>query len=334
MTARYRPLVQCGHARPDDALPLAGGPRWFSQCVRHTRGEAVTVVSVCEVPQDVLARLTAPREPVAGLSMDGPRIMGILNVTPDSFSDGGTDASAQESIARAHRMLKEGADILDIGGESTRPGAPEVPVDEEIARVVPVTEALKGVPISIDTRKAAVARAAAEAGATLINDVSGLVFDPEMTEFCASSRLPVCVMHMRGTPETMSAETDYADVLLDVYDFLETQVHALEHAGLPREKIVVDPGIGFAKTLDQNLALLHGLSLFHGLGCAILLGVSRKGFIGKLSGETEAAKRFPGSIATALAGVAQGAQIIRVHDVRETRQALTLWQAVEEGGQE
>ncbi|WP_353472992.1 dihydropteroate synthase [Salipiger sp. H15] len=332
MTARYRPLVQTGHARPDGALPLAGGPRWFTHCARHARGDAVRVVAAAEVPQDVLARLTAPREPVAGLSMDGTRIMGILNVTPDSFSDGGTDASTEDSIARARQMLADGAEILDIGGESTRPGAPEVPTEEEIARVVPVTAALKGVPISVDTRKAAVARAAAEAGATLINDVSGLVFDPEMTEFCASARLPVCVMHMRGTPETMAAETDYEDVLLDVYDFLERQVHALEHAGLPRGKIVVDPGIGFAKTLEQNLALLNGLSLFHGLGCAILLGVSRKGFIGRISGETEAARRFPGSIAVALAGVAQGAQIIRVHDVAETRQALALWQAVAEGG--
>lgn len=332
MTARYRPLVQTATPRPEDALPLAGGPHWFTHCARHARGAPVTVIPAAEVPQDVLARLTAPREPVAGLSMQGCRIMGILNVTPDSFSDGGTDGSVAESIARARQMLDDGAEILDIGGESTRPGAPEVPVDEEIARVVPVTEALKGVPISVDTRKAAVARAAAEAGATLINDVSGLVFDPEMTEFCASARLPVCVMHMRGTPETMTAETDYEDVLLDVYDFLETQIHALEHAGLPREKIVVDPGIGFAKTLEQNLALLNGLSIFHGLGCAILLGVSRKGFIGKLSGEGDAAQRFPGSIAVALAGAAQGIQIIRVHDVPQTRQALTLWQAVEEGG--
>ena len=280
---------------------------------------------------EALARFTARRPSLLGLPMDRAQIMGILNVTPDSFSDGGMDGTAEEAALRGRRLMKEGADILDIGGESTRPGSRLVADGEETSRTQPVIRALAGMPISIDTRKVAVARAAIRAGASLVNDVSGLTHDPEMMPLVVDNGLPVCIMHTQGDPQTMQDDPSYEDVLLDVYDFLEEQVETLVAAGLPRKKIIVDPGIGFGKTQAHNLALLSGLSLFHGLGCPILLGVSRKGFIGRIGGAPEARDRAPGSIAVALAGVAQGVQILRVHDVAATRQALALWQAVEQG---
>jgi dihydropteroate synthase len=206
-----------------------------------------------------------------------------------------------------------------------------VPADEEITRTRPVIEAIRAETnalISIDTRKTAVAKAACEAGAGLVNDVSGLTFDPELAPFCAGLGAPVCVMHMQGDPATMQDNPVYENVVLDVYDFLAGQIERLEALGLNRDLIIVDPGIGFGKTEDHNLALLRNLSLFHGLGCPILLGVSRKGFIGSIGQEPRKTARAPGSIAVALDGLSQGVQIIRVHDVAETAQALRLWAAV------
>ncbi|MCR8550695.1 dihydropteroate synthase [Salipiger sp. P9] len=330
----FRPLVRSDAPRPDDALPLAGGPLWFTHVARHRRDGPVTRLPASTLPAPERARLTAPRPPLLGLAMDRPQIMGILNVTPDSFSDGGSDRSAAEAALRGRRLIGEGADLLDIGGESTRPGAETVPLGEEIARTEPVIRALAGVPISIDTRKAPVARAAIRAGAALINDVSGLTYDPALADYCIDHSLPVCIMHSQGGPETMQDDPRYDDVLLDVYDFLETQIGMLEARGLKRDKIVIDPGIGFGKTQAHNLALLNGLSLFHGLGCPILLGVSRKGFIGRIGQAPDPKDRAPGSIAVALAGIAQGVQIVRVHDVAATRQALALWQAVGQGGRD
>lgn len=263
--------------------------------------------------------------------MEHPQIMGILNATPDSFSDGGLYDSAAPAAAAAEQMLQNGASILDIGGESTRPGASYVPEEEEIARTRPVIEAIRAKTqalISIDTRKAAVARAAWGSGAGLINDVSGFTFDAQLAPFCAEVDAPVCVMHMQGDPATMQDDPQYENVVLDVYDFLDGMVAQLEHLGLRRDQIIIDPGIGFGKTQDHNLALLQNLSLFHGIGCPILLGVSRKGFIGQIGQEPRKDARAPGSIAVALAGLSQGVQILRVHDVAETAQALRLWAAV------
>ena len=327
----YRPLVRRDDPRPETALPLAGGRGWFAHCARHRRDGSVTRVPARDVPQDILARLTAPRLPLAGLALDRTRIMGILNVTPDSFSDGGLDDGPAAAVARAARLVADGAEILDVGGESTRPGALAVSEADEIARTSPVIADLGGVPISIDTRKRRVAEAAVAAGAAIVNDVAGLTFDPGLADFVAEAGLPVCVMHSRGDPATMQDDPRYDDVLLDVYDFLEERVEMLESKGLPRDRIIVDPGIGFGKTQAHNLALLNGLALFHGLGCAILLGASRKGFIGRIGAEPEPAKRASGSVAVALAGLAQGIQIIRVHDVAETRQAFALWHAIEDG---
>ncbi|MGP3698738.1 dihydropteroate synthase [Rhodobacter sp. NSM] len=328
----FRPIPIADAARPPDALPLAGGPLFFDRVECLERGRAPEIIPAAELDAAALAPLTAPREPVAGLPMDRPQIMGILNVTPDSFSDGGRFAALPEALAQAQRLVADGADMLDIGGESTRPGAAEVDPAEEIRRTVPVIEMLRGqgleTPVSIDTRKAAVAEAALKAGADLVNDVAALTWDMGLAGVVADRQAPVCLMHAQGTPQTMQDDPHYEDVLLDVYDWLAERIAAAEAAGIPKARIVTDPGIGFGKTAGHNLALLRRLSLFHGLGCPILLGASRKRFIGTLSGEPVADRRIAGSIAVALAGAAQGAQILRVHDVRETRQALVLWQAV------
>ena len=234
------------------------------------------------------------------------------------------------------RLMAAGAEIIDIGGESTRPGAVEVEVAEEITRTAPVIAALRegglDLPLSIDTRKSAVAQAALQAGASWVNDVTALRFDPQMAGLVAAHNVPVILMHSIETPATMQADPYYDDVLLDVYDALAARVAAAEAAGIARANIAIDPGIGFGKTLAHNLALLQRLSLFHNLGLPVLLGASRKRFIGTIGQEAEAARRMPGSLAVALWGVSQGVQMIRVHDVAETRQALSLWQATTQGG--
>ena len=330
----YRPLVQTGQKRPPDAVSLAGGPCWFTQVEVLQRAQEPYFVEAARLPADVLMRLEDARAPIAGIGLETPRLMGILNVTPDSFSDGGRFNGGAMALQHAQAMASSGADIIDIGGESTRPGAHEVPRDAEIARTTPVIKAVRSVletPISIDTRKAEVAKAACDAGATMVNDVSGFTFDTGLAPFCAARDLPVFVMHSQGGPETMQDNPSYEDVVFDVYDFLEGRIQNLMEAGLPRERIVVDPGIGFGKKIEHNLALLANLSVFHSLGCAILLGVSRKGFIHKIGGAEEPDARMPGSIAVGLAGVAQGVQLLRVHDVAETKQALKLWLAAIRG---
>ncbi|KFI27103.1 dihydropteroate synthase [Haematobacter massiliensis] len=327
----WRPIVMSDPAMPETALPLAGGPLWFDRVEMWERGGPRSLLPACDLPPEMRARLTEPRAPVWGLTLDHPVVMGILNVTPDSFSDGGRHDAPDAALNHARSMIAAGAGVIDIGGESTRPGAPEVPAREEIARTEPVIAALSAgtaVPLSIDTRKAVVARVAVAAGAALVNDVTGLDFDPGMAAAVAETGAALCLMHSRGTPETMNNLTLYDDVLADVYDWLEAAVARAEGAGIPRSRIVVDPGIGFAKTAEQNIALLRGLSLFHGLGCGLLLGVSRKRFIGTIGGASEPRQRMPGSIAVALAGAGQGAQILRVHDVAETVQALRLWRAM------
>lgn len=330
----FRPIPICDVARPAGALPLAGGWAWFDQVELLRRGAGPVVLPVREVPQDWLEHLTAPRPSVAGLTMGCPRLMGILNVTPDSFSDGGRFIDAPTAVDHVRAMLAEGADLIDIGGESTRPGAAYVPEADETARVLPVLQAVSRLAsVSLDTRKAGVAKSGLAAGAVMINDVSALAHDPAMASVLGASDVPICLMHSIGTPQDMQDDPQYGDVLLDVYDALAERIDFAVKAGIARQRIIVDPGIGFGKTQAHNLALLQRLSLFHGLGCPILLGVSRKRFIGTIGQEPEAAKRAPGSMAVALAGVMQGAQILRVHDVGMTRQALRLWQAVTGMGQ-
>ncbi|MBY6162259.1 dihydropteroate synthase [Mameliella alba] len=334
MSAYYRPIVSFDSVRPPGALDLAGGPGWFAEAVCHRRDAPPQIVPASTIPEDWRDRLASRRPPMAGMVFDSPRIMGILNVTPDSFSDGGSHQSAARAVDRAREMVKAGANIIDIGGESTRPGALPVPRESEIARVEPVITALYReltVPMSIDTRKSAVADAAVNAGAALVNDVSGFTYDPMLARYCLDKGVPVCVMHARGDPETMQNDPRYEDVLLDVYDFLAAQVAMLEEMGIPRGRIIVDPGIGFGKNIEHNLTLLRDVALFHGIGCPVLVGASRKGFIGKITGASPAVERISGSVAVAQAAVAQGVQIVRVHDVSETAQALAMWRAISRG---
>lgn len=307
-----------------EARPLAGGPLAFALV---ESGSDIRASSSLPATHPLIAA----RSPWAGFDLSRPVIMGIVNVTPDSFSDGGDHDSALAAIAHGRRLLAEGADILDIGGESTRPGAAPVPVDVEIARVVPVirTLAAEGAVISIDTRHAAVMQAAAEAGARIINDVTALTGDPDSLSVAAATGLPVVLMHIKGEPQTMQVAPHYADVTAEVFDWLAARIDAATAAGIARSMIAIDPGIGFGKDLTHNVDLLARTGVLHGLGCPILIGVSRKRFIAGLSKGEAPKDRVPGSLATALHTLGQGAQILRVHDVAATVQAVAVWQALQ-----
>ncbi len=260
-------------------------------------------------------------------------IMGILNLTPDSFYDGGRRGDALEAIRDGIAMAEGGAEIIDIGGESTRPGSRPLSRDEELARVLPVLRGLRRelkVPISIDTYKSTVAQAALEAGADIINDISALRFDPEMISVVAREQVPVVLMHMQGTPRTMQAEPRYGDVVYEVRDFLASRLAEALHKGIAAPGIVIDPGIGFGKTLEHNLALLRALPVFAALGQPLLIGASRKAFIGKIL-DLDVDERLEGSLAAAVAAILNGANILRVHDVRETVRAARIADAIRYG---
>lgn len=256
--------------------------------------------------------------------------MGIVNVTPDSFFDGGRHADHERGIAHGRRLLAEGADILDIGGESTRPGSAPTSPEDERARVLPVIEALigDGAVVSIDSRRASVMRAAVQAGARIVNDVTALTHDPEALDVVAATQSSVVLMHMQGEPATMQKAPHYDDAPAEVAAYLSARVAACRAAGIPGECIAVDPGIGFGKTFTHNLQILAKLEHLRRLGVAVVVGVSRKGFIGGLSRKEPADERLPGSLAAALSAVHHGAHIVRVHDVAATAQALTIWQAI------
>lgn len=259
--------------------------------------------------------------------------MGILNVTPDSFSDGGRYLDPDKAIARGVQLALEGADIIDIGGESTRPGARPVSVEEELERVIPVIRGLRralSISLSIDTYKADVAKKALEAGADLVNDISALRFDPAMVSLVASERVPVVLMHMQGTPQTMQEKPQYRDVVAEVRKFLQSRVQFAVSMGVDRAQIIIDPGIGFGKELDHNLALLRGMPALASLGQPILVGPSRKTFIGKLL-DVGSEERLEGSLAAAVAAVLGGANMIRMHDVGEARRAIRIADAIRFG---
>ena len=267
----------------------------------------------------------------AGFTLDRPIVMGILNITPDSFSDGGTAAlDAGRAVEAGHRMTADGADIIDVGGESTRPGAPRVAPAEEQERVLPVVRALAktGLVVSIDTRNAATMAAALDAGARIVNDVSGLSHDPGAAPLVAARNCPVVIMHMRGTPATMQAHAQYDDVVAEVAAELSARVAAAEVAGVRHDQIMLDPGIGFAKKGTHSIELLRRLPAIVALGYPLLVGLSRKAFIGRLSGVDAPTERVAGSVAGALLAVAKGASAVRVHDVGETVQALRVWRAL------
>jgi dihydropteroate synthase len=335
LTSYLRPAVL--HAGGDAAalaaagraVPLLGGPfacslaeaiEWAPGRLR--RGTWAAAVEV-EWPRAFTSARPAP--------FDRPRLMGILNVTPDSFSDGGDHLDPAAAVEHGLRLAAEGADIVDVGGESTRPGATPVPVAEELRRVLPVVERLAtaGVRVSIDTRKAEVMRAAAAAGARIINDVSGLTHDPASLETAAGSGAFVVLMHLAGEPATMNvAPPRYERCALEVFDWLKARVGACEAAGIPRGRLTVDPGLCFGKHEPENLDLLRNLALFHGLGCPVMIGASRKGWTAAIEAGWPPRERLPATLAATQWALGQGVQLFRVHDVAAHRQLLTAWQAL------
>lgn len=327
---------------------LAGGMLWFAAVERVTTegnrrvsSELVAVERVEELlalgseAEQAWRNLTSPRAPLRlrerVVRLDQPQVAGILNVTPDSFSDGGRFGGGDCAVQAGFAMAEAGAAIVDVGGESTRPGAKPIWEGDEIERVLPAVTRLAagGTAISIDTRKSAVMGAAIGAGAAMVNDVSALTYDDMAAGLVANAGCPVVLMHHKGPPETMQQAPVYdRPVPLEVYDWLEARIAAAEAAGIEKARIVVDPGIGFGKTVQHNLDLMNGLALLHGLGCPIMIGASRKRMIGALSAEAPADARLPGSLALALKAVDQGAQLLRVHDVPETVQALRIWRGL------
>ncbi|WP_242184240.1 dihydropteroate synthase [Sphingomonas sp. CARO-RG-8B-R24-01] len=344
MTLHLRPVqfVDTPVGRDGEVARLAGGMLWFAAYEVIEAGERRTVpVTVLDrLLQDdraarLHARITAPRPALTlgarTLRFDQPSVAAILNVTPDSFSDGGTHADDPAAAASAGvAMAAAGAALIDVGGESTRPGAPVVWEGDEIARVVPVVERLarSGTLVSIDTRKAGVMEAALAAGAAIVNDVAALLWDDRALDVVARAQCPVVLMHSPDPAAGGHGGSGYGNVLTDVFDWLDARIDAVVAGGVARDRIIVDPGIGFGKSLSDNLALINGLTLFHGLGCPILLGASRKRMIGALSNEAPADARLGGSLALALKGIEAGVQLLRVHDVAETVQAVRVWRGL------
>jgi dihydropteroate synthase len=324
---------------------LAGGLNWFAAVelihVEHGRrvsAELAPVEGVEDRFDDDLAvqwqALTSARAPLhlgeRIVRLDQPQVMGIVNTTPDSFSDGGQLADAAAAAEAGAQMAADGAAIIDVGGESTRPGAQAVWEGDEVERIGPVIRQLAsgGAAVSADTRKADVMAAAMEAGARMINDVSALTYDGRSAGVIAASEVLVVLMHHKGAPEVMQEDPRYDDVLVEVYEWLEERIEAAVGAGIDRSRILIDPGFGFGKNVAHNLELMNGLALLHSLGCPVMVGASRKRTIGALSGEAPVDKRLGGSIAFALKAVEQGAQMVRVHDVFETVQALRVWRGL------
>jgi dihydropteroate synthase len=318
---------------------LAGGLQFFSavEIIGPGRSQLVPVEGIearlDDAGRAIWANVTATRPPLTlgerVIRLDQPQAVGIVNVTPDSFSGDGRETEA--AIDLGHAMAAAGAALIDVGGESTRPGAKPVWEGDEAERIFPVVRALAlaGTAVSVDTRKALVMEQALAAGAAMVNDVSALTWDPRAAEVVAQAACPVVLMHHQGAPETMQDNPKYArPVLLEIYDWLEARIAAAVAAGIARERIIVDPGFGFGKNVQHNLALLNGLAMLHGLGCPVMLGASRKRTIGALANEAPADRRLAGSLALALKAAGQGAQLIRVHDVPETVQALRVWRGL------
>ena len=325
------------------AMRLAGGPLAFSSCVvtlAGPRGPVRAAAGLAEIVdwaagegatlagavRDRLDRIARERPPFAGLSLDRARLIGVVNVTPDSFSDGGERFAAGDAIAAGRALAKAGADLIDVGGESTRPGAAPVDAAIECGRVLPVIRALAadGIAVSVDTRRAGVMAAAIEAGAVVVNDVSALGFDPASAATVAAGGAAAILMHMRGEPATMQDAPAYGDAPYEVFRWLDARAAAAREAGIPAGSIAVDPGIGFGKNDDHNAAILGAIGLFHATGRPVVLGASRKSFIGRISRGEAPGARLPGSLAAVAAAALQGVQLFRVHDVAETRQALAV----------
>ncbi len=321
-----------------EVIAVEGGVRtqsWLVPVDRLDQALGSLTSDQHEKARQTIANVTRPRSALQLgariVRLDQPQVMGILNMTPDSFSGGSAHLNDPSAAAdQAYTMTKEGAAIIDIGGESTRPGASMVWEEDEKKRVLPVIQALaaSGTALSLDTRKAGVMEDGLTAGAHMINDVSALLFEPRSVDVVKASGCPVVLMHYPGTAEHPHEQDHYNDPLIEIYDWLESRVEAIVAAGVARDRIILDPGIGFGKNVGHNLSIINGLALLHGLGCPILLGVSRKRLIGALSAEAPTDQRLPGSLTLAMKGVEQGAQIIRVHDVPETIQAIRVWRGL------
>ncbi len=334
--AVLHPLVTAGTAA--GARTLAGGWAAFREVedLADAGGSPPRRMDAGEAEArhpERMAALASPRPPFAGVGLGRPRLVAVVNVTPDSFSDGGDCADPGRAVERVGELASAGASLVDIGGESTRPGASGVPVREELRRVLPVVEAAArlGLPVSVDTRRAEVMREAVAAGASVVNDVSALAGDDGALEAVAGSSASVVLVHMQGTPATMQAAPRYRLASADVFGWLGKRVAACAAAGIDRGRICVDPGIGFGKTDAHNVEILDRAALFHGLGCAVMFGVSRKSFIGRLAGVARPADRLAGTVMATAVALSRGIQLHRVHDVAEMRQALDVWQALADG---
>jgi len=338
-------LVDSPFGHDGKVARLAGGLNWFglAELIRvdgskRISSEIVSVEGIEARFDEAMAadwkRITSPRAVLQlgerTIRLDQPQVMGIINATPDSFSDGGSYSDAAAAAEAGAQMAAAGAAIIDVGGESTRPGAATVWEGDEIERVLPVVQQLAagGNAVAIDTRKSGVMSAAIGAGAKLVNDVSALTWDEQSAGVIAKAGVVAVLMHHQGDPQTMQKDPRYDDVLVEVFQWLDERIEAAERAGIARDKFVIDPGIGFGKTVAHNLELINGLALLHGLGCPIVFGASRKRMIGALANEAPTDARLAGSLALALKAVEQGAQIVRVHDVPETVQAMKIWRGL------
>ena len=325
----FFPEINYGRSGFEKFHKIYGGTTVFNSFRVIQRNKKPRVISTSEVKEEFLNRFTSKPTSILGLSFETPAIMGILNVTPDSFYDGEKFFTEKQFVEKGLRLLKIGCAVLDIGGESTRPGAKEVSSTIEIERIMGVIKKIKkSVPsaiISVDTRKSIVAEKALEAGASMVNDISAGSFDKEMFEVVAKHRAGICLMHSQGLPENMQNKPHYDEILLDLYDYFEEKIAEAQSKGIPREKIVIDPGLGFGKKLHHNLEIINKMSLFLGLGLPVMIGISRKSFIGEIISEREPSERLIGSVAAMLTTLNRGVNIVRVHDVKEAADAIKVW---------
>ncbi len=325
----FFPEINNLQGREENFFTIYGGNIIFNSFRVVERNKSSRVISTSEVTKEFLSRFTSKPTSTLGLNFETPLVMGILNVTPDSFYDGEEYFSEKQFVEKGLALLKNGCSILDVGGESTRPGATEVKSSRELERVVGVIKKIKkSVPsamISVDTRKALVAEKALQSGASLVNDISAGSFDKKMFNVVAKYKAGICLMHSKGLPEDMQNKPYYDNVLLDIYDYFEMKIAEADSEGIPKEKILIDPGIGFGKSLSHNIKIIKKAGLFLGLGCPIMIGSSRKSFIGEIIGETLPSERLAGSIAAMLVTLSKGVNIVRVHDVKETVDAMKIW---------
>ena len=328
MSRYFRPIMCTESVLPADAIFLGSTRLWFNSVKVFERDKTPVVINIADAPVDVKSQLSENQYTILGAERNPPLVMGVLNLSPDSFSDGSQVYRHNDLLKRINRMINDGVDIIDIGGESTRPGFVTISPDEEINRI---EEALKiirktnpNMLVSIDTRKALVAEHALSRGARIFNDVSSLNFDVDSLEVAKKFDAYICLMHNSGSGEDLHKKIMGKDFLLDIFDYLRERVDFVVSRGISRSRIIIDPGIGFGKTEEQNLSILANISLFHTLGCPILVGVSRKRFIGNITGEDNPADRLIGSVLMAGEAIKQGVQVVRVHDIKETSQMIKI----------